>query len=61
MANVTLKAKLVLRNDTESNWIKANPVLIKVEMGYGAGQVDPGTGKVKKRKKWRGTCLFTQN
>ena len=35
--------------------------LIKVEMGYGAGQVDPGTGKVKKRKKWRGTCLFTQN
>ena len=34
MANVTLKAKLVLRNDTESNWIKANPVLIKGEMGY---------------------------
>lgn len=24
--------------------------LIKVEMGYGAGQVDPGTGKVKKKK-----------
>ena len=24
--------------------------LIKVEMGYGAGQVDPGTGKVKKRR-----------
>ena len=34
MANVTLKAKLVLRNDAESNWIKANPVLIKGEMGY---------------------------
>ena len=33
MANVTLKAKLVLLNDTESNWIKANPVLIKGEMG----------------------------
>lgn len=27
--------------------------LIKIEMGYGAGETDPGTGKVKKRKKWR--------
>lgn len=34
MANVTLKTKIVLRNDTESNWLKANPVLIKGEMGY---------------------------
>lgn len=31
MANVTLKTKIVLRNDTESNWLKANPVLIKVK------------------------------
>ena len=33
--------------------------LIKVEMGYGAGQVDPGTGKVKKRKKWRASVIMT--
>lgn len=34
MANVTLKTKIVLRNDTESNWLKVNPVLIKGEIGY---------------------------
>ena len=26
---------------------------------YGAGQVDPGTGKVKKRKKWRASVIMT--
>lgn len=34
MANVTLKTKLILRNDTEANWQKANPVLLKGEAGY---------------------------
>lgn len=34
MANVTLKTKLILRNDTEANWQKVNPILMKGEMGY---------------------------
>lgn len=34
MANVTLKTKLILRNDTEANWQKVNPVLLKGEVGY---------------------------
>lgn len=34
MANVTLKTKLMLRNDTEANWMKANPVLLKGEAGF---------------------------
>lgn len=34
MANVTLKTKLIHRNDTEANWQKVNPVLLKGEVGY---------------------------
>ena len=46
MANVTLKAKLVLRNDTESNWIKANPVLILSLIHILHGQA------VSKNRRW---------
>ncbi|WP_418991739.1 hypothetical protein [Alistipes sp.] len=38
MANVTLKTKLILRNDTEANWQNANPVLLKGEAGYCSDQ-----------------------
>lgn len=34
MANVTLKTKLILRNDTEANWSNVNPVLLKGEAGF---------------------------
>lgn len=30
--------------------------LMRIEMGYGAGKVPEGTGKVKKRKKWRASA-----
>lgn len=33
--------------------------LIKIEMGYGAGETDPGSGTVKKRKKWRASVTTT--
>ncbi len=33
MANVTLNSKIQLRNDTASNWVTANPVLLKGEIG----------------------------
>ncbi len=33
--------------------------LIKIEMGYGAGEIAPGTGKIKKRKKWRAFAIMT--
>lgn len=34
MANVIVKSKIVLRNDTHENWSKANPILLKGEPGY---------------------------
>lgn len=34
MANTTLKTKIILRNDTEANWAKVNPVLCKGEAGF---------------------------
>lgn len=33
--------------------------LIKIEMGYGAGQNEGETGKIKKRKKWRALAIIT--
>lgn len=33
--------------------------LIKIEIGYGAGEVDINKGKVKKRKKWRASVTPT--
>lgn len=49
MANVTLKSKLILRNDTEANWQQANPVLLKGEAGLCSdGQyLKFGDGKTK--------------
>ena len=34
MANTTLKARLVVRNDTAANWAAADPILLKGEFGY---------------------------
>lgn len=33
MADVTITAKFLIRNDTKNNWVSANPVLSKGEMG----------------------------
>ena len=42
MANKTLNIRIQLRNDTAENWINANPLLLKGEMG-----VETDTGKTK--------------
>ena len=34
MATITVKSKIIVRNDTEANWVSANPVLLKGEAGY---------------------------
>lgn len=33
--------------------------LLKIQMGYGAGEVENNNGKVKKRKKWRASLITT--
>ena len=33
MADVILSSKIQIRNDTQSNWITNNPVLLKGEIG----------------------------
>ncbi|SEG24696.1 monofunctional biosynthetic peptidoglycan transglycosylase [Parabacteroides chinchillae] len=33
--------------------------LLKIEMGYGAGEQNIDTGKIKKRKKWRASSIMT--
>lgn len=42
MADVTLKSKIIIRNDTAANWSSANPVLTKGEIG-----IENDTGKFK--------------
>ena len=34
MATITVKSKIIVRNDTDANWVSANPVLLKGEAGY---------------------------
>ena len=34
MATITVKSKIIVRNDTEANWVSANPVLLKGDAGY---------------------------
>lgn len=33
--------------------------LIKIQMGYGAGEIENKNGKIKKRKKWRASLFMT--
>ena len=42
MADVTLKSKIIIRNDTAANWSSVNPVLMKGELG-----IENDTGKFK--------------
>ena len=42
MANVTLNSKIQIRNDTASNWVTANPILLKGELG-----IEIDTSKMK--------------
>lgn len=37
MANVTLNSRVVVRNDTASNWNTSNPILLKGEIGFELG------------------------
>ena len=34
MATITVKSKIIVRNDTAANWVSAHPVLLKGEAGY---------------------------
>lgn len=35
--------------------------LLKIQMGYGAGEIDNTNGKIKKRKKWRASLFTTSD
>lgn len=57
MADVRIPGKLILRNDTEENWISANPVLLKGEAG-----LETDTLKIKFGdgvKAWSELAYFT--
>ena len=34
MATITVKSKIIVRNDTDANWVSANPVLLKGRILY---------------------------